>query len=179
MTTSNSCGDCDLCCRLLAIEALEKPPGLLCSHFHGGCSIYEDRPDACRGFHCLWLKSERLTPQARMGPHWRPDRAKFMMYTERGGLRQTVVVDQAYPLAWKREPYYGYLKRLSLRATEGYELLVYVGDRRFVIFPDEDVDLGLVGPQHEVVFGQTERDGRQVPCARIVDALSGDAPPPP
>jgi hypothetical protein len=174
MTSSNACGECDMCCRLLAIEVLEKPPGPLCGHFQDGCcSVYQDRPDACRGFHCLWLKSERLTPEVRMSPQWRPDRAKFMMYSEHGDRRLNVVVDADHPQAWTREPYYGFLKRLSHRVAEGYELLVFVGDRRIVIFPDEDVDLGPVKPEDEIVFGYAQREGRRVPYARIGGALAG------
>lgn len=163
-----------MCCRLLTIEELEKPAGLLCDHYAGGCAIYEDRPDACRGFRCIWLKSERLAPGSRLGPEWRPDRANFMMYTEQDGRRLNVIVDPAHSLAWKREPYYGFLKRTSSRVTEGHELLVYVGDRRIVVFPDEDLDLGLVGPEHKVEFGFTERDGRQIPYARVFRDPPGD-----
>ncbi len=122
----------------------------------------------------MWLKSERLALESRLGPEWRPDQAKFMMYTERGDKRLNVVVDPAHPLAWKREPYYGYLKRLSRRVAEGFELLVYVGDQRIVVFPDEDVDLGVVKPEHQIVIGYTERDGRQIPYAKIVIELPKD-----
>lgn len=175
MIASNSCGECDMCCRLLAIEVLEKPAGPLCHHFEGGCSIYEDRPAACRSFRCIWLKSERLPLGSRMGPEWRPDRAKFTMYTERDDRRLNVVVDPAYPLAWTREPYYGFLKRMSHRVNEAHELLIYVGDRRIVVFPHEDVDLGPVQPGDEIVFAYADRDGRQVPCAEIVSAPAGAA----
>jgi hypothetical protein len=143
MTTPNPCGECSMCCQHLLIEALEKPAGVLCSHFKGGCTIYEGRPNSCRGFHCGWLKSQRLAPAWRMGPEWRPDRAKFIMF----------------------------IKRMSLRVVEGYELLVYVGDRLTVVFPNEDVDLGPVKPEDKIVFGYTERDGQQVPCATVLSDL--------
>ncbi len=174
MTTPNSCGECGMCCKLLAIEALDKPAGAWCGHFRRGCSIYADRPPACAGFHCVWLKSERL------GPEWRPDRAKFVMYTERDDRRLNVIVDPAHPLAWKREPYYGFIKRMSQRVTDGYELLVCVGERRIVVFPHEDIDLGVVKPEHKVVFGYARRDGEQVPYAMVLSDLpdgEGTAPP--
>ena len=75
MSTPNRCGECGMCCQLLAIEALEKPGGPWCAHFKDGCSIYEDRPDACRGFRCAWLKAERLAPELRLELEWRPGRA--------------------------------------------------------------------------------------------------------
>lgn len=143
----NTCGECGACCKLLGIETLGKPAGPWCEHFfEGGCRIYDDRPDECRGFHCAWLKSQRLPPEARMGPEWRPDRAGFVMYTDRGGLRLNVVVEPADPLAWRREPYHGYLKRISRRSAEGHELVVYVGERRILVLPDEDVELEAAAP---------------------------------
>jgi hypothetical protein len=176
MTTANSCGDCDLCCRLLAIEALAKPAGPLCVHFEHGCSIYPERPDACRGFRCLWLKSERLGPQSRMGPQWRPDQAHFVMYPERDDQRLNVVVDPDHPTAWTREPYYSVLKRLSGRASEGHELVVYVGDRRIVILPHANVDLGPVTPDQEIRFGLAEQDGQRVPYATVSERSGGREP---
>jgi len=121
----NSCGECGMCCRLLAIESLEKPPGPTCRHFGCGCSIYDDRPDECRGFRCLWLKSERLPPEARLGPAWRPDHAKFIMYTDRGGLRLNVVLDPDHPWAWREEPYISFIESQQQRAIEGFEVLIY------------------------------------------------------
>jgi hypothetical protein len=169
MTPSNSCGDCDLCCRLLAIEELGKAAGPLCDHYVGACAIYEDRPASCRGFRCQWLKSESLAPAFRMEPEWRPDRANLVIYTERGGMRLNVVVEPTDPFAWKREPYYGYIKRMSQRAAEGLEVVVFVDDRRIVIFPDDEIDLGPVKPEQEIVVGYTERGRRRIPYATVLD----------
>ncbi len=130
-----TCGDCGMCCKLL--QALDKAADTWCSHFKSGCSIYADRPPACAGFICLWLDSEKLDDA------WRPDRAKFLMYTEKEGRRLNVIVDTAQPLAWKREPYY----------------------RRIVVFPHEDVDLGPVNPEHKIVSGCATHDGERVPFA--------------
>ena len=165
----NSCGECGMCCKLLGVGSLDKVAGPWCHHFKGGCEIYQDRPAECRSFHCAWLKAERLAPEARMGPEWRPDRSHLVLYTERGGMRLNVVVDPADPVAWKREPYYGYIKRMSLRATEGLELVVFVGERRIVIFPDDEVDLGPVKPEQEIVVGFKERGRRRFPYATVLD----------
>ena len=111
---------------------------------------------------CLWLDSEKLDEA------WRPDRAKFLMYTEKDGQRLNVIVDPNQPGAWKREPYYRRLKAMSELALEGRELVVCIGDRRIVVFPHEDVDLGLVDPEHKLVSGYAERDGMMVPYAMIL-----------
>ncbi len=159
-----SCGECGMCCKLLAIQSLNNPAGAWCGHFKraAGCGVYEDRPLACRGFICLWLDSEKLDDA------WRPDRAKFLMYTEKDGQRLNVIVDPSQPGAWKREPYYRRLKAMSELALEGRELVVCIGDRRIVVFPHEDVDLGLVDPEHKLVSGYAERDGMMVPYAMIL-----------
>ena len=51
------CGTCTLCCKLIAVTALEKPPGTWCPHcVRGkGCGIYETRPAECRTFYCHWM----------------------------------------------------------------------------------------------------------------------------
>lgn len=163
-TTSKTCGDCGLCCKLLAIQALDKPAGAWCGHFRkgAGCTAYATRPGACRGFECLWLGSEKLDEA------WKPSRARFLMYTEKDGKRLNVVVDPADPTAWKRAPYYDRIKRMSSRAYDGHELVVCIGDRRIVVFPEQDADLGVVDPEHKIVSGYADRDGEQVAFAMVL-----------
>jgi len=161
---AKACGSCGLCCKVLAIEALDKADGVWCSHFRkgGGCGFYEHRPAACRGFHCLWLTSEKL------GDDWRPDKAGFVMYSDRDGKRLNVVVDPGKPAAWRREPYYSYIKAMSRRSFDGYELVVCIGDRRIVVFPGEEIDLGVLSPDSKLVSGYVERDGALTPFAMVL-----------
>ena len=163
-----SCGECGMCCKLLAIAPLDKPAGAWCVNFRrgAGCAVYSDRPPPCVGFMCLWLDSEKLDDA------WRPDRARFLMYTEKDGRRLNVIVDPASPMAWKREPYYRRIKAMSQRALEGYELVVCIDTRRIVVFPHEDVDLGLVNPDHKLVTGYAERDGLSVPYALVLSDVT-------
>lgn len=163
-----SCGTCGMCCKLLGVAELEKAAGRWCGHYRRGtgCAVYETRPGACASFECLWLDSMKLDDA------WRPDRAKFVLYTERDGRRLNVVVDPASPTAWRREPYYARLKAMSQRAEEGYELVVAIGDRRIVVFPHEDVDLGMVDPAHKIVCGYALREGERVAYAMVLS----DAP---
>ena len=164
---SKSCGACGMCCKVLHISELDKPAGSWCGHFRkgSGCGDYHGRPSACRGFECLWLTSERLDDA------WRPDRAGFLMYPDRDGKRLNVVVDPGKPVSWKREPYYARLKAMSRRAHDGYELLICIGERRIVMFPTEDVDLGVLNPDHKLVSGYVDRDGAQVPFAMVLSDL--------
>ena len=174
MSAVKSCGDCSLCCKLMGIEALAKPAGQWCGHFRkgAGCGIYADRPPACVSFQCLWTGSEKLDDR------WRPDRAKFVMFTEQDGRRLTVVVDPAAPDAWRKEPYYSRLKAMSERAHDGYELLISIGDRRIVVFPDQEADLGLVDPEHKIVSGYARRDGELIPFALVASDLPAEDPQP-
>lgn len=68
------CGDCSACCDLPSIDALQKPPRILCTHrLHDGCRIYGERPAPCRDFFCGW----RLLPQ--LDEAWRPDRCQILL----------------------------------------------------------------------------------------------------
>ena len=157
-----SCGSCGLCCKLLRIEALDKPAGPWCARFKpgAGCTIYDDRPGDCRTFECDWLGSPGL-PEA-----WRPDRSRMILIAGDDGLR--VIVDPATPAAWRREPYYGHLKRMAGRIPEGGQLIVSVGERRIVLFPDQDIDLGVVPADARIVSGYAVQGGRRTPYARMV-----------
>ena len=169
-----SCGECGMCCKLLAIAEIEKPADRWCPSFKRGCGcgVYDTRPAACRGFECLWLQSEKLDDR------WRPDKARFVMYTEDDDRRLRVVVDPAHPLAWKQEPYYSRLKAMSQRAHDGHELLVSIGDRRIVVFPDQDADLGIIDPdKHKIISGYAMRDGQQVAFAIVASDLEEPATP--
>lgn len=56
-----TCGSCYACCVHLGIDALNKWPGISCTHLDGSlgeatrCSIYKDRPHACSSYKCAWL----------------------------------------------------------------------------------------------------------------------------
>ncbi|NEX92118.1 YkgJ family cysteine cluster protein [Caulobacter sp. 17J65-9] len=164
MAPTKSCGDCSLCCKLLGIASIAKEPGSWCGHYRrgSGCGIYADRPGECRAFMCEWLLSKDF------GDEWRPDRAKFVMQYEEKTNRLSVVVDPAQPLAWKREPYYGGIKRLSERVEQGAQVIVCVGAQRIVIFPHEDVDLGPCAPNSRIVSGYATQNGERVAYALLM-----------
>ena len=53
------CGECTECCISASVEEINKPMGVPCENICGiGCSIYKDRPGACRFFSCQWLKGD-------------------------------------------------------------------------------------------------------------------------
>lgn len=147
VVAGRSCGNCTLCCKVLAIEELGKAPGEWCSHAKPGrgCGIYAERPGSCREFHCGWLVSEGLSET------WFPATSKIvLMYTANG---VTAVVDAARPDAWKSAPFYEQLKRWSVAFLQNdRQVLVRVGNRTFAILPEDDADLGPMEPGGRVVI---------------------------
>ncbi|MBB3978224.1 hypothetical protein GGQ64_003458 [Rhizobium azooxidifex] len=123
-----SCGTCTLCCRLPDIDALSKPANAWCQHCRaeGGCTIYQDRPQVCRDFLCLWMVDDAL------GQEWEPARSHMMIY--RQGPQVTVLVDPAHAAVWRREPYYSRLETWAkeAEADHGY-VIVFAGDDVFKI----------------------------------------------
>ncbi|MGV1769484.1 YkgJ family cysteine cluster protein [Agrobacterium vitis] len=118
-----TCGTCTLCCRLPDIDALAKPANTWCIHCTAGkgCTIYSERPQLCRDFLCLWMKSDSL------GPEWEPAKAKMMVYTQ--GPQITVLVDPAFPQVWRNEPYASAMRRWAADAeTTGGYVIVFVGE---------------------------------------------------
>jgi len=73
------CGDCSACCTIMGVEMEPiadafKPERQRCGYERkcGGCSIYENKPDSCESFMCLWLASQCF--DGGMPDKWRPDR---------------------------------------------------------------------------------------------------------
>jgi len=128
-----------MCCKLMAIPALEKPANSWCPKYvmKKGCGDYGGRPQACRAFECLYLTADAL-PEA-----WRPDKAKFMIWSGREGRRLIVDVDPANPMAWRQPPYYAQIKAWSdRRHPEAFEVAVRVNGRLTIVFPETDIELG-------------------------------------
>src|SRR3954469_16911870 len=100
------CGSCTMCCKLIAVADLGKPPGTWCPHcVRGkGCGIYETRPTECRTFYCHWMLEKGLTPERK------PERATFALVTSEAG-HLTAFVDPGFPGAWRSTPYFETLKR--------------------------------------------------------------------
>lgn len=125
-----SCGTCTLCCRLPEIEAFSKPADAWCVNCAAGqgCAIYEDRPQLCRDFLCLWMTEKDL------GPEWEPSVANMMVY--RQGPQVTVLVDPAHSAIWNSEPYAAQLRQWAKaeEARGGY-VIVFAGDAVVKIDP--------------------------------------------
>lgn len=163
MTPERSCGSCGLCCKLMHIDELDKPENSWCPHYRqgGGCGIYRDRPAECASFVCGWLANPALDDR------WKPSTARFFLWQQAGARRMIVEVDPAFPQAWRREPYYSALKTWARRDRPGAaEILVKVGRRVTMIFPEADIELGIMGDR-PLRSGYAFRNGRYEPYARF------------
>ena len=125
-----SCGSCALCCKLMEVPELDKPAGRWCRHCRPGneCSIYNDngRPDVCRSYGCMWLSSD-------LPERWQPSRCKFVVTHKPSLHRMQVMVDPAYPDAWRKE---AFLSQFRLWARGGTIVSVFVGDRVTHMLPN-------------------------------------------
>lgn len=80
-----------------------------------GCSIYRQRPERCRDFHCMWLIDERIPD------YWYPKTSKIVINTttEDGVEYVAFVVDPSYPTRWREEPYLSDIKAMAKAGIEG------------------------------------------------------------
>ena len=159
------CGDCSLCCTVLAVHELSKPCGQRCDLLAeaGGCSVHATRPGACRSFQCFWTLSTVLDEA------WKPDRSGLVLWSNIEG-RLIVEVDAARPESWRKEPYLGQLQAWADRSQPLHlEVFVRIGGRMSVLFPEGAIDLGAYDPDLAVDSGYLNQDGASVPYARYVE----------
>jgi hypothetical protein len=155
------CGDCTLCCKVMAIEQLAKPASSWCPHCKPGrgCLIYPERPDECRSFNCVWLVNDRLDE------HWRPNKSKLVLTTSDDGIE--VRCDPGFPDAWRKEPFRGEIRQWAVSGeTHDVTVVVVIGLRMILVTSDREFDLGVVGPDQRIV---RELEGTRVVGATVVN----------
>lgn len=154
------CGDCTLCCKVMAIEELAKPASSWCPHCKPGrgCLIYPDRPTECQTFRCLWLVNDRLDQQ------WKPNKSKLVLTTSEDGIE--VRCDPGFPDAWRKEPYRREIREWAMSGeTHDVTVVVIVGQKMILVAPDREFDLGIVQPDERIV---RELEGTRVVNASVV-----------
>ncbi len=142
-----ACGSCTMCCKVLLVGELQKPPGVWCKHAKPGqgCGIYETRPGSCREFFCEWMLD------GKFGPEWKPDVAKFVVSPLTGESNLLIAVDPNFPNAWRRDPYHQQIRQwVKTCESMGRFVLLRIGGRCIALLPDKEVDLGAVGPEDDV-----------------------------
>lgn len=128
--TINDCGTCTLCCKVLRVDSISKPAGawcIACDARGGGCGVYENRPQECRDFKCVWLESQSFAPERRLAPSLRPDVSRAVLMAGKDGKALVCHVDPGMPDAPNRAPL-----RDLLRAVQagGENVIVVTGRHR-------------------------------------------------
>jgi hypothetical protein len=158
MSSTRECGSCTLCCKVLAVTALEKPRGVWCKHCRPGqgCGIYEERPLECRSFRCLWLVDQKFPEE------FKPERSKLVFTMEANANRVVAYCDPGRPQAWKEAENYRLLKNMAIvSAQRGKQVVVALGDSYTAILPDRDVPLGIVKAGQSIIY-RVKADGSGV-----------------
>jgi hypothetical protein len=149
IVAGRSCQGCTLCCKVLAIAALDKPRATWCTHcdVKAGCRIHGQHPSECQTFYCGYLTN------AELGEHWKPTRSKMVLaYEELHAPRLSVHVDPGRPNAWREEPYYAQIKRwAAAAAAKRGQVIVWQGRQTIAVLPDREKDLGEVRPDQFIV----------------------------
>jgi len=158
-SAKRTCGDCTLCCKVMAIEELAKPASHWCLHCKPGrgCTVYADRPAECENFNCLWLVNDVLDER------WKPNKSKLVLTTSEDGIE--IRCDPGFLDAWRKEPYHSQIRSWAMSGeSNDVTVLVVVGQRMILITPDQEHDLGIVGPDDRIV---RELDGTKVVGATV------------
>lgn len=84
-----TCGECTLCCKILAVPELGKAADEWCEHAHRpvGCDVYATRPGSCRNFTCSWLVQkipDSLRPDRIHGVMSGLDNRSFVLHEDPG-----------------------------------------------------------------------------------------------
>jgi hypothetical protein len=152
IVAGRACGKCSLCCKVIEIDEINKPPGVWCSDCapgKGGCRIYETRPDPCRHFLCRWLLEPGL------GDEWFPANSKLVVSLQYEGDRIAVSVDPAFPNRWREQPFYSQIKKWAeIGAEMSAQVIVNIGKRTIVVLPNKEVDLGIVETGDRIMVGE-------------------------
>lgn len=146
------CQSCTACCTVFEIKELGKSFGEPCKHLgknllnEPGCTIYQERPDACRGYICLWLEAART--KNRVAPEFmRPDICGVVLgqpYRAEHDVLHVFPIPghPKYPDAWRYPPVSDHLKEVLRR---GGRLLIILEGKRIAIRGD----MAAIGTEEE------------------------------
>lgn len=157
------------------IGNFDKPAGVPCRYQrHGkGCTIYKQRPFACRMWSCRWLTGDDTAELSR------PDRSRYVidlvpdfvtLTNDETGERSNVEVvqiwcDPKHPDAWRDPALRRYIER---RAAEGKAALIRFDNKRAItVFTGP---LSQDGQWHEVHDGQLRPEHTDDELLKFLDS---------
>lgn len=139
------CGDCQLCCKLVPVEEIDKAAGVKCKaqKFKVGCKVYntDAMPMSCKFWNCRWLTGDDTEELHR------PDRSHVVIdimpdviqatHNETGEVTKIEAVqlwvDPQHPDAWRDPTILRYLERRSHDGVVG--LVRYNSQDAFRVIP--------------------------------------------
>jgi hypothetical protein len=165
-----SCENCTLCCKVLAIPALAKPRGAVCTHcaWNEGCTVYAARPAACRDFDCSYLLSPAL------GDEWKPITAHMVLGYMAAADVILIYTDPDHAGMWRTEPYYSRIKTWAAGTDTGYVLIWEKDGARALVGRDEFF-LGQVRDDQVIVRDEQPAPGGQRVTIYAVDQTAVNA----
>jgi SEC-C motif len=117
---NRTCGACFACCKILNIysETLKKEADVLCPNYqHGmGCTIYDQRPEQCRQWYCVWRFDDVL-------PHdFSPDKINIAFCLEKSPRHpaKNIIVARAYEAEYE-------IAFATEKAQRAFDLLIAAG----------------------------------------------------
>lgn len=137
-----------MCCKLVNVPGLAEA-GKWCPHCQPGngngcCTIHEDRPDFCRGYHCFWRAEE--------WPDWlRPDRSKVIFEALPGVFTILVSIDPDRPDAWKDRYVRAVIEKLR---KKGRPLVLKTKNNSEMFIPDGWTQQGVLREIKQVMDWQ-------------------------
>lgn len=141
-----NCGACTLCCKVYDVPPVGATAGNWCPNClpGRGCKIYEARPQQCRDFLCLWMTQDYL------GPDWKPDKARFVLTMDAQTRWLFVQADPGAAQAWRKEPYYGQLKRWAEAGNR--PVIVFVRKTATALTAHGETMLGEIAADERLVM---------------------------
>jgi hypothetical protein len=128
-----NCDGCTMCCKLLSVAELDKPPVSWCTlcDVKVGCNAYAGRPTECRDFYCGYLLDPTLDER------WKPSHCKLVV-TREEQLGETLIHnDPARPDAWRREPFHSQILAWAGAAVaQGRKVIIWQGDAKIAVVPE-------------------------------------------
>jgi len=146
---------CNLCCKLIGVKPIQKPAYRMCAHAckGSGCGIYEDRPDDCKTFECLWLQTQRLDDP--MIAAFKPSVCGAIMVPAENDRALVIHVNDG--VDWRAGKLGTFVKKMSYRITiiirHRYSLWV-ISENRVV---GEDRRFGVGQEDNDIVRFEVDR----------------------
>jgi len=115
-----NCGDCVLCCYFTSPPEIKKSEGEWCKYCIKieGCSIYENRPESCKNFNCLWKK------QVQIPESLRPDKCGVMFELPDYCKTYIGYIDPERPDIWREANIIALIQKIL---NVGHSVLIYRG----------------------------------------------------